>query len=576
MKLHGVIPLTMVVMSVFASYSSSSPILNGWYPCSENTFSGGDTPVGKDAQCAVYVAPLCYPGVCETPKGVNPNVDIFVKRIPATVGNVDTASNVWLLQGGPGSGSTAMEVDMVALHSHLEGAVNVYTMDHRGAGRSTRLDCVAAQVSTTGSPSGAWIDLSEIPACAQDLHTKYGDLASFSVTTAATDLAAFISMYTNGRSTIVYGVSYATMLAERLMHLAPPEVTGYVLDGIVATSGAPVDEFFYFTDWDSNFGEVGDAFLALCEEDRNCKDRFQPIGLNNTLQNLIDQFDDDPNSTCAALIQGPDNSPSLGLREILGTALMKWYKRTLIPSVVYRLQRCSPDDVEVLTQFLNTIHQSDSDGDGQDNSFQSTLLYYLIVYSEMWEAPMPPIPELKTRLTNAKMSFAAGAYRSASTYCAYSKEKSKTCDEFNVSNYNASGIVYKRDQYWNKAATIPSQSSVLLMSGKLDPQTPNKYVESLLKALDGDKKELIAFDYASHGAVWTTQSAAGDRSSETCGMKLLTSYVRNDGDLTRLDKSCVDEMPAFNLTTPEYYLTKYFATEDAYDGVFNSSLDSSS
>ncbi|OWY90804.1 hypothetical protein PHMEG_00040900, partial [Phytophthora megakarya] len=199
----------------------------------------------------------------------------------------------------------------------------------------------------------------------------------------------------------------------------------------------------------------------------------------------------------------------------------------------------------------------------------------LIVYSELWESPSPSLSELKTRIAKAKMS-SEGVYAMAPQYCAFTKEKSKSCDEFNVSHYNADGIVYKRDQYWNKTATIPSQASVLLMSGKLDPQTPNKYAEYLFNALKGDKKELIAFDYASHGTVWTTWMEAGDMSSETCGMKVLASYVRNGGDLARLDKSCVDEMPAFNLTIPDDYVTGYLATDDAYDGVFNSSYVSSS
>ncbi|KAG2784906.1 hypothetical protein JG687_00010070 [Phytophthora cactorum] len=92
------------------------------------------------------------------------------------------------------------------------------------------------------------------------------------------------------------------------------------------------------------------------------------------------------------------------------------------------------------------------------------------------------------------------------------------------------------DQYWNKTATIPNQASVLLLSGKLDPQTPNKYAEYLLNELQGEKKELISFEYVPHGAIMTTQMVAGDPWSEACGMKVLVSYVRVRGDLARLDK----------------------------------------
>ncbi|KAE9154734.1 hypothetical protein PF005_g33383 [Phytophthora fragariae] len=110
-------------------------------------------------------------------------------------------------------------------------------MDYRGTGRSTLLECVAAQATTSGSPEGKEFDPSEVPACAQDLENEYGDLASFSVTSAATDLVTFISKYTNGANTIVYGASYGTFFVERVMHLSPPEVTGYVLDGIATLRG---------------------------------------------------------------------------------------------------------------------------------------------------------------------------------------------------------------------------------------------------------------------------------------------------------------------------------------------------
>ncbi|EGZ13036.1 hypothetical protein PHYSODRAFT_389750, partial [Phytophthora sojae] len=80
--------------------------LNGWYPCSEVTFAeAAERPREQNAECAVYSAPLCYPGICTTPTSVKPTVDIFFKRLPATVGDVAKASNAWFLQGGPGMSS---------------------------------------------------------------------------------------------------------------------------------------------------------------------------------------------------------------------------------------------------------------------------------------------------------------------------------------------------------------------------------------------------------------------------------------------------------------------------------------
>ncbi|KAL3658442.1 hypothetical protein V7S43_016575 [Phytophthora oleae] len=578
MKLHRVISfITMAIAQASAasgsSSSSSSLGLNGWYPCSETTFSDEGGSANQNAECAVYTAPLCYPGICENPESVSTTtVDIFVKRV-AALNNSDTATNVWIMQGGPGASSTAMESAMVELHTRLDGAVNVYTMDHRGVGRSTLLDCVATQVTTTGSPLGSEIDTTEVPACAEDVEAKYGDLASFSITSAATDMATFISNYSNGANTIVYAVSYGTALVERLMHLDTPEVTGYVLDG-VATSSGTSKEFEYFSTWDADFGDVGDAFMALCTTHNECNNKFTTTDLPTTLKSLLENFDSSPESTCAALVSSvnSDQPASYTLRQILGSLLESDSMRTLIPPVVYRLNRCALEDIDMLTHFFTEMNADENSPD-EDSAFESSLLYNVIVFSEMWETPEVSASEMLERFTNTTISN-GGTYTEIPKYCAFSKENSTACNELDVGSYDANGIIYERDQYWNKSAMIPTQASVLLLSSKLDPETPHKYAEYLLEALDGDKKELITFDYATHGTLWTTPTVAGDASSETCGMKLLVSYVSNNGDLDSLDKSCASFMPVLDLTVSLGYLYTFLSTDEAYDGAYDASLSS--
>ncbi|KAI9905275.1 hypothetical protein PsorP6_013998 [Peronosclerospora sorghi] len=66
----------------FASSTAASSDLNG----ASNI---------KDAECAIYRAPLCYPGICETRENASSKtVDIFVKRLVPTSGNPTTTSNV--------------------------------------------------------------------------------------------------------------------------------------------------------------------------------------------------------------------------------------------------------------------------------------------------------------------------------------------------------------------------------------------------------------------------------------------------------------------------------------------------
>uniref|UniRef100_K3XAS2 Peptidase S33 tripeptidyl aminopeptidase-like C-terminal domain-containing protein n=1 Tax=Globisporangium ultimum (strain ATCC 200006 / CBS 805.95 / DAOM BR144) TaxID=431595 RepID=K3XAS2_GLOUD len=555
--------------------------LNGWYACTEFTFADdADGETLKDAECAVYTAPLCYAGICTDAK--DRTVEVFVKRIPA-VDDADSMPNVWFLQGGPGAGSTAMESAMISFREQMNGKVNVYTMDHRGTGRSTLLNCLAAQATTSGSPSGSDIDVTEVPDCAKDLETKYGsDMAAFSTTTAATDLSTFISTYQGSTGkTFVYGVSYGTALVERLMHLKNPDISGYILDGIATSSGSDVKNFEYFSTWDADFGEVGDYYMTFCTKDATCAARFPTTSLADTLQNIIDSFDSKPDSTCAALVRdvtsgepGTAIEPaSYTLRRSLGSLFQSESTRSLIPVLAYRLNRCNKADTAVLTHYFN-VSTSALSPTYEDSAFESTLLYYLIVFSEMWESPQSSIPVMLKRFTDAIICN-GGSSGTVPTYCAFSKEQSTTCNALDVGSYSASPLVYKKDEYWNVAAEIPDDTSVLLMSSKMDPQTPHKYAEYLLAALNGTAKELITFEHATHGTLWTTPQDDEDKTI-TCGMEILLSYVRNEGDLSRLDKSCVATMPAISFEVDEDIAAELLSTSDAFDGMFDASLSSSS
>ncbi|KAG3002666.1 hypothetical protein PC120_g19600 [Phytophthora cactorum] len=146
---------------------------------------------------------------------------------------------------GPGYASAAMVSDMVVLHTKLGGGGgSTCTRWTTAALDAVRCLTVAAQI-TTSSTWGRDSDPSEVAACAKDFQMKYGDLASFSTTSAAMDILPFFSKYSNGASSIVYGVSYGTVVVERLMHLNPPTVNGYALDGIATASGASGNKFEY-------------------------------------------------------------------------------------------------------------------------------------------------------------------------------------------------------------------------------------------------------------------------------------------------------------------------------------------
>jgi hypothetical protein len=59
---------------------------------------------------------------------------------------------------------------MLLMNWIFGGTVDLYTMDHRGTGRSSRLSCVASQVETSGNPNGVFAN------CIQDINVELGNI----------------------------------------------------------------------------------------------------------------------------------------------------------------------------------------------------------------------------------------------------------------------------------------------------------------------------------------------------------------------------------------------------------------
>jgi len=63
---------------------------------------------------------------------------------------------------------------MDSFYYEFGGNVSIYTMDHRGTGRSFRLQCDAAEAMTSGSPGGSYVLPRELPSCIQDILFQIG------------------------------------------------------------------------------------------------------------------------------------------------------------------------------------------------------------------------------------------------------------------------------------------------------------------------------------------------------------------------------------------------------------------
>jgi hypothetical protein len=296
---------------------------------------------------------------------------------------------------------------------------------------------------TSGSPGGRRITPAELPECIQDVLFQVDHHTSaFSVTSAAYDIYKIIHATQASHDVYVYALSYGTYLVERLLQFQSPIVRGYILDSIVSQSSPDWDHMCTFSSWDKDVAAAGTRFLAYCDQDMACHAKFHGRPLATVLKNLYrryedrrtDDDDDDHRRICQDLLVGLSiedagiNAADVSsfLRSLLGYMLMNMNDRNLIPALIYRLDRCAPKDVRVLTYFIDAYirtnnelmarwHQATTEDEAL---YFSELLYSLIVFSEMWETPSPSQSTLKERAATGLM---AGGHTDAmvSQYCAF-------------------------------------------------------------------------------------------------------------------------------------------------------------
>ncbi|GLE08123.1 hypothetical protein PINS_up019085 [Pythium insidiosum] len=246
--------------------------------------------------------PMCHDGICTS----NKKIKVYVKRIKA---KGPTGKAMWVLQGGPGYSSAGLEVFMKDLFDELKGEVSIYTMDHRGVARSSGelFICDTADKVAQGSPHGLSSDFTNLPACIENVRAKIEDKSvAFSTTSAARDLVHLIDLFNKNEKVMVYGCSYGSYLAQRVIHLKPPQVAGYVVDGVVS------EEKTSFATSASDSLATEKYFAELCENDKDCmtlydiNDSKNNGGLLKAWRELYDRLDSAAKGTnpCAEFVRG--------------------------------------------------------------------------------------------------------------------------------------------------------------------------------------------------------------------------------------------------------------------------------
>ncbi|KAK1929858.1 putative hydrolase [Phytophthora citrophthora] len=561
--------------------SSAKPVLQ-WKSCErENAASNA---YNSSAQCATVALPLCYKDICET-ENANATILVSLKRIPALTTNDSSVSekSVWFLPDRSDFQSREeAESQITLLYEQLQGDTDIYTLDLRGTGNSTALTCNASDgtplQTAIFSRNDGVLDPSDVQACVRRLdELGYTNLSAFSLPSAARDVEEIIDQFHSDSQAVVYALGYGTLVARQLMQREVSQVVGYVLDG--SLGGITSSEILYeATKSDEDFGEVSADFIAWCELDPSCSEKFSDTNsvttLTSTLVEVYTRLDADISSKCSTILTdnipkrnsatSATTPPSYVLRQLLALMMNDKILWPFIPVIAYRFHRCGSEDLILLARFVKISFEA------KDVKGIPDLLYAIQMFSELWELPTPDQAELTERFTDATIS-AGQVYTQLQAFCLFTGYTVDACA--NTSANASSTLSYTTKPVNSNAAAFSSGTSVLLLSGAMDVTSPPKYASALFNAYSTDNTALLVAANGTHGVVQSAKLSNGT----ACARHVLASYVQNSGNLTAYDPSCMA-----SLSTPSLVITSassllVLGVTDAYDGqlVISNSSDNS-
>ncbi|CAM4897798.1 unnamed protein product [Rotaria socialis] len=426
-----------------------------WLSC--NVTGYPSTYGGYSVQCCALQVPLNY---------ANPNQTITISMTRLSPQQATNETNtLFMLSGGPGgSGWNLFYNALGSIPSSL--GMTIILPDHRGTGLSTALTCDDNASQAVDS------------ACITYLLSKWGreGINQFSVTSAAHDLSVQIQSYqidNPGRVTI-FAVSYGTLWLDRFLQIYPTVVQASVMDGVfnpITSSNSRADLLTSGVTW---------QFLDYCQRQPECSKNFLPdLPAPMMLHKILKQLKSNKQKCIKKYFSQYKLTPNK-LRNVFldlvndGTRYMD---RTIVPAVIYRLNRCNLDDVTVLTYFFN--HTATTAASEYPILLFSRALAYNIGQSEMWLAVNET--EIDEQTFNDWHASTIMSLNYAPNYFTLRSRWPK----------------YPLDKYYGKFA---EEAPVLMLSGQLDPATVFEQA-SHLASITSKTRKFYAIPLAGHVTV---------------------------------------------------------------------------
>jgi len=358
-----------------------------------------DCPFEVPEEARVRFGRLVVPAVRPYEPG-DPTVSVAV-LVLGSRSQTPRPDPVLYLEGGPGGPSLAYYEDW--LGSPILDHREIILFDQRGVGCSSPdLSCpeirTARQESGVPGLSGAEAEqrmLESARACAARLRKNGIDLGAFSTAESARDLADLRQALGIAEWNL-YGISYGTRLALRLMHEDPEGIRSVVLDSVVDPAA---DEYGSAP---GNARSAFGRFLDAVEADPAASRAFP--GLRRLLEETAANLGREPRIARIRLPGGKPGTVRIGGDELLDAIYSFLYDPDSIPYLPLFIRTVASGDISHLAMFAEDLLYDDlSDG-----------LYYALQGQD--EAPFSmvsadPVPGYDPLRLEREMALAFGSGR---------------------------------------------------------------------------------------------------------------------------------------------------------------------
>lgn len=455
-------------------------------PCTLST-EGASTNV--EAQCAT----LQVPEDRARPDGRR--VGLRIAWLESGDGGSSQPDPVFFLAGGPGQAASEVAVIVDTALRQVRKQRDIFLVDQRGTGGSNPLNCRGADgkelaMDEDAAPTEASLrDYAE--RCAASLRGR-ADARFYTTTEAIADLDAVRQALGVERINLVGG-SYGTRVAQRYAGAYPQHTRSIVIDGVVP------NELVVGGDFATTFEDAIALQSAQCRKDAACSKRF-PTDTRAQLRSVVETLRRAPVS-----VEYRDPGTNQTRQDVL-----------------------SPDSVIGLAFAFSYVPQ------------YSSLLP--LVLDEAAHGRYAPLASL-ARGANRSMDFQINRGMQWSVICSEDAPRyhAPAEDPERLFGNDVASAFFAACPVWphrpapaGNAVPLRSDVPALLLSGELDPVTPPRYAEQVLKGLPNGRA-LVA-----RGQGHATLTAG-------CMPRLLGQFI-DKTDAKALDAGCLDTLsyvPAF-------------------------------